>query len=447
MKIITGHTNMDLDSIASMALAKYLYPGYQAVKSRLVNPVARKMLNLYQYHLNLLHPKDLKGQQVDHAVIVDCMSRGRVREVLDQAANSEFSVDIYDHHPGSPQDFSDYRLENRAYGANATLLGKLLMEKGISLDPEDATIGLTGVYADTGNFTHENVTDTDFQVASFFLSSGASLELVKTFLKSLTQGYQLTLFHELVNQLDYHTIHGHRIITSYTEVEEENTGIGAVVEKVFEVENQDMYLGFFHFPKSLKTLIIGRNSRDSIDLGTIMSDFGGGGHAKAASVTVKNENGRETYVRFMQYLDDILAPAVTAGELMSRPVLTVHSEQSLVEASKRFEESDHTGMPVVDDEGALVGMLTLRDIMKGRRGGQMHAPVKGYMNKRVKYASDEITIREIEDIFFQLDIGHLPIVENGRLVGIITRRDYLNYRKAENGRRREAIEQIGLENR
>ena len=44
MKIIFGHTNMDLDCFGSIALIKYLYPDYQLVQSHLIHPAAR---NLY----------------------------------------------------------------------------------------------------------------------------------------------------------------------------------------------------------------------------------------------------------------------------------------------------------------------------------------------------------------------------------------------------------------
>ncbi len=44
MNIIIGHSNMDLDCIASIVLAGKLYPGYKKVRSRLIHPVAKKSL-------------------------------------------------------------------------------------------------------------------------------------------------------------------------------------------------------------------------------------------------------------------------------------------------------------------------------------------------------------------------------------------------------------------
>ena len=54
MKIIVGHGNMDLDCVASMVLAKYLYPDHVPIRSHLVHPVARKLMNLYEDRLGFM---------------------------------------------------------------------------------------------------------------------------------------------------------------------------------------------------------------------------------------------------------------------------------------------------------------------------------------------------------------------------------------------------------
>lgn len=444
MKIIVGHTNMDLDCLGSVVLAKYLYPDHDLVKSRLVHPVAKNLQNLYQNRLNFLNPKDLMGEHIERMVIVDTRTFSRVKEYFQFIDNDGIEYEIYDHHPNDEVNFENATLHAMSCGANTSQLGWEIMQRGIDISAEDATIALTGIYADTGNFTHENVAQMDFDVAGFLLKSGAALKLVKTFLKPLTDKYQITLFHELLNRLEYRTIHGHQVITSYWEIENEAEGIGAVVEKVFEVENQDVYFGVFHFAKKKKTLIIARNQKDNIHLNEILKDFGGGGHEKAAAATVKNEFGKAVYDNLLIYLDKILAPAVTAAEIMSRPVEVISHSVSLLEASKYMEEISHTGLPVVDTDRHLVGFLTLRDIMKGRRADQMHAPVKGYMSKRLITAPPDVTIRQVEELLFGNNIGHLPIVTEGQIVGIVTRTDYLNYRNTEDKKRQATLQDLGL---
>jgi len=438
---------MDLDCLGSLVLATYLYPDYKMVKSRLLHPVARKAQNIFQHQVDFLHPKDLEGQEVERMVIVDTRTYSRVKEYFDFIATEveEIEVEIYDHHPGDQNSFPEAMVHEMPCGANTSQIGMELMRRGIRPGPNEATIALAGIYADTGNFTHENVVEADFQVASFLLESGASLNLVKTLLTPLTDKYQITLFHELLNRLEYSTIHGHRVITSYWEVENEASGLGAVVETVFEVEDQDVYFALFHFKKKKKTLIIARNHKDKINLNEILKDFGGGGHEKAASATVKEMDGPKVYAKLLGHLDRLLVPAVTAEELMSSPVQVIDQEASLLEASLYMEKISHTGLPVVAGDHQLAGFLTLRDIMKGRRAEQMHAPVKAYMSKQLVTAERQTSIRELEDLLFQNNIGHLPVVDDGSIVGIITRTDYLRYKQSRSRQRRAVLQEMGLE--
>ena len=444
MDIIIGHTNMDLDCLGSIVLAKCLYPGYTPVRSRLVHPVAKKVENLYQNRLNFIDPKDLAGHKIENIVIVDTRTYSRVKEYFEYIDNDDYHIEIYDHHPGDENSFPGAVIHYRPSGANTTQLGLEVMERELPISQETASIALAGIYADTGNFTHENVVEEDFRVASFLLKSGAEPSIVKALLKPLAAKYQINLFHELLNRLEYCTIHGHRVITSYWEIENEAEGLGAVVEKVFEVENQDVYFALFHFKKKNKTLIIARNQKFNIHLNEILKDFGGGGHEKAASATVKNQDGRMVYAKLLAHLDRLIVPAITAARIMSREVQFIRQDASLLEASLYMEETCHTGLPVLGEDHQLLGFITLRDIMKGRRAEQMHAPVKAYMSRNIISAQPDTTVWKVEELLFSHNIGHLPIVEDDRIIGIVTRHDYLNHKRSLSNSRQEVLKEMGL---
>ena len=135
-------------------------------------------------------------------------------------------------------------------------------------------------------------------------------------------------------------------------------------------------------------------------------------------------------------------PAYTAMDIMTEDVQSLNQHSTLLEASIRLEEISHTGAPVIDDDGNVVGFLTLRDIMKGRRAKQMHSPVKGYMSRNPVSASVHTTIRELDELMFENNIGHLPVVDGTKLVGIVTRDDYLNFRRGEKIKLKKAYENI-----
>jgi len=425
MNLILGHTNTDLDCLGSMALARLLYPDHILVRSRFIHPVAQNLFNLYKNYLDMAAVKDLPDEPVESVVIVDTRSRTRVREFFEAFKIPPSRITIFDHHPGDSRDIEGAELTEGAFGANTTLLGRILLERGIKPDPQAATIALTGIYADTGNFTHENVTPEDFRAASFFVESGASLSLVKLFLKPLTEEYQITIFHEVLNRLAYKEINGHPVTFAYLEMEKQEGGLAAVIEKTFEVENCDAIFGVFAFRKEGNVLIIGRSQRDTIDLTEILGVFGGGGHPKAASALLKGMEGRVVFHALERYLETALVPALTAEKLMSPEVHLLREGWSLKDASIFLERIEHTGAPVVNEAGDLTGFMTLLDIMKGRKSNQMHAPVKGYMSKKVITATPDTVLRDIERTMQMNNIGHLPIVSGGRIVGIVTRSDFL----------------------
>jgi tRNA nucleotidyltransferase (CCA-adding enzyme) len=430
MRIIVGHTNMDLDCLGSLVLARRLYPEYRAVASNLIHPVARNLFNFYRPQLDLASVDELAGEPVERIIVVDTRCYARVKEYLQAVSPLPASIDVFDHHPDEASDIPGAVIHNAAAGANTTLLGLQAIEQSLALSPEEATIALTGIYADTGNFTHENVTEADFTVAGYLLEHGASLSLVRTFLQSLKDESQITLFHSLLNRMTYQTVHGHFIITSYMEMERQTGGLAAVVEKVFEVENPDALFAVFYFARENDTLIIAR-SRGTIDLTRVLATFGGGGHSQASSALVKNSAGRLAFHALQAYLRVALAPALMAEKIMCRDVVTIPDSWSLKEASLYLERIDRTGAPVVDPAGSLCGFLSLRDIMKGRRSGQMSAPVRSYMTRKIISGTRETTLREIESIFFKHTIFYIPIVEEGKVIGLVTRSDYLKARAGE----------------
>jgi tRNA nucleotidyltransferase (CCA-adding enzyme) len=431
VRIIVGHTNMDLDCLGSLVLARRLFPGSRAVASRLIHPVARTLYNLYKDTLGLLPFGELAREAVEEIVVVDTRSFARVREYLGVISPLPERICVFDHHAEDASDIPGAVIQPGAAGANTTLVGLAAMKQGVDLTPEEATVALTGIYADTGNFTHENVTSEDFAVASWLSSHRASIPLVRTFLQALKGETEVTLFHDLLNRLTYQTFHGNFVVMSYMELERQTGGLAAIVEKVFEVENPDALFCVFHFTRENDTLIIARSQTGSVDLTRILATFGGGGHSQASSALVRKSAGRQTYHALLAYLRTMLVPALTAESIMSRDVKAVRDTWSLREASVFLEELDRTGAPVVDAAGNVCGFLSLRDIMKGRRSAQMHAPVRSYMTRSVFTASPSSTLREVESAFFQHTIFYLPVVEDRKLVGIVTRSAYLAARAGE----------------
>ncbi|HRY80954.1 MAG TPA: CBS domain-containing protein, partial [Spirochaetia bacterium] len=142
------------------------------------------------------------------------------------------------------------------------------------------------------------------------------------------------------------------------------------------------------------------------------------------------------------YLERALRPAATAWDIMTEEVEVLGQEDSLLDASLFFERTMHTGAPVVDAEGNLSGIITLRDILKGRKAGQMKAPVRTYMSRNVVTAAPDSTVRQIDDLLFRHNIGHLPVVVDRKVVGIVTRTDFLEYKHNERRKKDQLLKEF-----
>ena len=427
MNIAFGHNNMDFDCLGSLILVKKLFPDYRLVRSSRIHPAAQNLYDFYEKYFDFLLPTDISAEKIENIIITDTCMAARVNEYLNNIRNSSPKIRIFDHHETENCDILDAHVEKGIFGATTSLLGKMAMEKNIVLESEEATIALTAIYADTGKLTYENVTRYDYEVSAWLLDMGASLRLVKSFLETVKEDDQIAVLNQL--KPEAHLIQGHSVLLSYLELEENVAGLSAVVERVMDLQNPDAYFAIFSILKEKTILLIARSQKKSIDLHMLLSIYNGGGHQLAASARICGRGGQEFFEEFRLYLDQSLKPATRAKDIMTKNVFTIHETTSLMDASLFLERVDLTACPVVDKEGSVYGFISLRDIMKGRKHGKMQAPVKAYMSKPVISAESNITLREIERIFYKHKISHLPILEESKLLGIVTRWDYLQFQK------------------
>jgi tRNA nucleotidyltransferase (CCA-adding enzyme) len=420
---------MDFDCLGSLVLLKKIYPRHRLVRSIRIHPAARNLFDFYEVYFDFLFPKDLANEQIDNIIIVDTCMAERVKEYFRYIRKSTPEIRIIDHHPTGNCNILGASIDEGRAGANTSLVGKLAMERGIKLQSEEATIALTGIYADTGRLIYENVSREDFEVAAWLIDMGASLKLVKSFLETVKEEEQIAVMNRILMNKTERVIQGHSILFSFLELEENVSGLAAVVDKVMEIENPDAYFAVFFLSRTKTVLLIARSQKELIDLHYLLHVYGGGGHQFAASAKVNNSDGFSFFEELPAYLEKSLAPAARARDIMTRDVCFINENKTLIEASILLEEINHTGVPVLNDSGDIAGFLHLKDIMKGRKAGVMQSPVRAYMSKPAITAESSLTMREVERLFYRHHIGHLPVTENNRLAGILTRYDYLQYQK------------------
>jgi CBS domain-containing protein len=98
----------------------------------------------------------------------------------------------------------------------------------------------------------------------------------------------------------------------------------------------------------------------------------------------------------------------------------------MAEVAQMLRQRGCTGLPVVD-AGVLVGIISRRDFKKIRKEDQLRAPVKAFMSTRVISIKPGNSPIQAAQLMVRHDIGRLPVVEDRRIIGIITRSDAMMY--------------------
>jgi CBS domain-containing membrane protein len=122
---------------------------------------------------------------------------------------------------------------------------------------------------------------------------------------------------------------------------------------------------------------------------------------------------------------------------MADPVITLGRNDQLSLANNLLKQERIRHIPVVDDDGRLCGIVTQRDLFRGallralgygsRIADKMYEslPVKEAMTSEVLTTSPETPARDAAHVMLENKVGCLPVVVEGKLVGIITEADFV----------------------
>ncbi|CAN5608892.1 CBS domain-containing protein [soil metagenome] len=111
---------------------------------------------------------------------------------------------------------------------------------------------------------------------------------------------------------------------------------------------------------------------------------------------------------------------ITVADVMTSEVFTTGPDQSVEAIAAELRSRGIGGLPVVDDQGILIGMVSEYDVIS-KRG----KTVRDIMSRGVISVGDEASADQVTNLMGLHGIRRVPIVREGRLVGIVTRSDLL----------------------
>ncbi len=121
---------------------------------------------------------------------------------------------------------------------------------------------------------------------------------------------------------------------------------------------------------------------------------------------------------------NVLLHDLRVAGVMSSPVVTVSPATPLSEVIRMMYENKHLGYPVID-RGAMVGIITLADIRSAPPIDRDAMQVRDVMTRDVITLGPDAPLTDALRLISLNEIGRIPIIEDGALVGIVTRTDIL----------------------
>ncbi|MCB0568763.1 MAG: CBS domain-containing protein [Phaeodactylibacter sp.] len=135
----------------------------------------------------------------------------------------------------------------------------------------------------------------------------------------------------------------------------------------------------------------------------------------------------------------MIAGTLSVGDVMSKNVLFAHLSHSFTELCRLFFELNIHHLPVVDEAGKLIGIISANDVLKayGRRIPNLartdeatlnlHIKIEDIMSPNPVSIGPGATLKEAAELLTSHNIQSLPVLEGDQVVGIITSRDMMRH--------------------
>lgn len=438
--LITCHSNADFDALAAMCAAALIYgpcdvlfPGtqeanlqtfYQELKER---PGAAP-------GCTFLDDRVPDFSKYGRLVAVDTRRRSRLRHVWPLLDNPGTRIEVWDHHPETSDDVHAHVCHAEICGAVTTLLIEEIQKRNIAVPRETATVLGLGIYSDTGSFSFSSVTQRDFAAAGWLLGRGMDINIIseKTAF-SMTKEHIRALNALLESAQTYH-INGADVVLAEATLDSYLDDFAFLAHKMMEMEKFDILFAIGRMDDRIQ--IVARSRSHAVNVGAVCSAFGGGGHAYAASASVRDKTLSEVRDGILTQLYLQEEGEKTARDYMSQPAIGIEEGHTIAEADELMLHFGLKTMPVFAPmtrrcTGLIDSQITQKAIAHGLAG----APLTDYMRRNLKTLPVTATLRDITTVIVGARQRLVPIVSGGSsVVGVVSRTDLINIFAQEPGR-------------
>ncbi|MGO8916428.1 MAG: HPP family protein [Stellaceae bacterium] len=118
---------------------------------------------------------------------------------------------------------------------------------------------------------------------------------------------------------------------------------------------------------------------------------------------------------------------LTASDIMTQPVESATAEDCAQDVALRLLSGIYRGVPVIDDRGSVVGVVTELDLLKAAEKGTqlLDTTAEKIMSRKVPTADVKASINDLVGMMTDKKVVCVPTTKGGKLVGVVTRHDLL----------------------
>jgi tRNA nucleotidyltransferase (CCA-adding enzyme) len=424
-EVITTHMNADFDALASMIAAQKLYPN-----ATLVFPGSqeRNLRNFFlhstSYLFNFTKIKHIDFDRVKRLILVDTRQKSRIGRFAALAERPDIDIHIYDHHHDSEDDIRGRVEFIREVGSATTILTDLIKERGIPLSADEATIMCLGIHEDTGSFTFSSTRPDDYRAAAWLAEQGADTNLISDMLTRELTAEQVWLLSDLTKSATSQVINGVEVVICKVMRDDYIGDFAVLVHKFMEMENLNVIIALAQMED--KIYMVARSRVEEVNAAEIALAFGGGGHPQAASATIKNRTLIQVERSLQTLLRKRVIPQKRARDMMTFPVIQISPNGTVQEAATLMTKFNINVLLVTDKEADLVGYITRQVVEKAVYFGLGNIMIQEYTNIEFPTVGPDASLKEVQDRIIEDKVRILPVLEKGKVVGVITRTDLLN---------------------
>ncbi len=422
--LITCHANADFDAFAALIAAQCLYPHATLLfpgtqEKALHNFYTETAVFMYNFH----KAEEIEWDDIQRLVVVDTRQKSRVSHVSPLLARDDVEIHLWDHHPPSSDDMDASFCVYDTVGAAVTLLIRELRAQKIPISCQTATILGLGIYADTGSFTYTSTKPEDLKAAAWLLEMGMDVHAITDIAAHELTTAHVQALHGLLESTTIYQVGTIPVAVADVSMEHYLGDFAYLAHKLMEMEKFEVLFALGRMGD--RVTVVARSRHKDFNVGVVCISLGGGGHAYAASASVRHKTIQEVREHILHAMHAQAHPEKCARDYMSAPALGIEDDISIEDA---YDFMMHFNLKVVPvfakGTRRCVGLFDAHTA--GRAINHKLSEFDTYMQQDVRTLPPEAGLADLIEIIIDGRQYLVPIVQNDNVIGVVTRTDLVN---------------------